>query len=177
MLRGAERDEVFARLVEAEPGWGEYQERTTRTIPVVALVQPPGPPGGGSDGSVADFLKRIHTVFRRELALIRQEVATAGTAGLGAQLRINCLTLCQGLHNHHTGESLGLFPALADQHPELADAIAVLQSEHDQIAVLLEELEKHLSEPSPDLLPQVDRLVDALIAHLDHEEAQLLAYL
>ncbi|MFI7060378.1 nitroreductase/quinone reductase family protein [Kribbella sp. NPDC050124] len=175
VLRDAERDEVFARLVEAEPGWGEYQQRTTRTIPVVALVQPPGPPSSG--GSVADFLKNIHTVFRRELALIRKEVATSGTAGLGAQLRINCLTLCQGLHNHHTGESLGLFPALAEQHPELADVIAGLQSEHDQIAVLLEELEKQLSDPSPDLLSQVDRLIDALNAHLDHEEATLLAYL
>ncbi|MFI6680128.1 nitroreductase/quinone reductase family protein [Kribbella sp. NPDC050470] len=175
VLRDAERDEVFARLVEADAGWGEYQERTTRTIPVVALVQPPGPPS--FTGSVADFLKSIHTVFRRELELIRKEVATSGTAGLGAQLRINCLTVCQGLHNHHTGESLGLFPALADQHPELADTIAVLQSEHDRIAVLLEELEKQLSDPSPDLVSQVDRLIDALNAHLDHEEATLLAYL
>jgi deazaflavin-dependent oxidoreductase (nitroreductase family) len=176
VVTGDERDEVFARLVEAEPGWGEYQARTTRTIPVVALVQPPGPPSGGN-GSLADLLQRIHTAFRRELALIRKEVAVSGRAGLGAQLRINCLALCQGLHNHHTGESAGLFPALAAQHPELADTIAVLQSEHDQIAVLLEELEKQLSDPAPDLLTQVDRLIDALIAHLDHEEAQLLRHL
>jgi deazaflavin-dependent oxidoreductase (nitroreductase family) len=175
VLTAAERDEVFPRLVEADPGWGEYQERTSRTIPVVALVPHPGPPKGG--GSFGETLKLIHTTFRRELALIRKEVATSGTAGLGAQLRINCLTLCQGLHYHHTGESAGLFPALAAQHPELADVIAVLQSEHDQIAVLLEELEKHLSDPSPDLLPQVDRLIGSLTAHLDYEEAKLLPYL
>ncbi|MEI8410384.1 MULTISPECIES: nitroreductase/quinone reductase family protein [unclassified Kribbella] len=175
VLRDAERDEVFARLVEAEPGWGEYQSKTTRTIPVVALVHKPGPPSGG--GSFAELLKLIHTSFRRELALIRKEVATSGTAGLGAQLRINCLTLCQGLHNHHTGESTALFPGLAAQHPELADTIAALQTEHDQIAVLLEELEKQISNPSPDLLPQVDRLITALIAHLDHEEAVLLPHL
>ncbi|MFG1818514.1 nitroreductase/quinone reductase family protein [Kribbella sp. NPDC049174] len=174
VLRDAERDEVFARLVEADRGWGEYQARTTRTIPVVALVAQPGPPAGGS---FAETLKRIHTTFRRELALIRKEVTTSGTAGLGAQLRINCLTLCQALHHHHTGESVALFPALADQHPELADALATLQSEHDQIAVLLEELEKLLSNPSPDLLPQVDRLTAALIAHLDYEEAVLLPHL
>ena len=176
VLRDAERDEVFARLVEADAGWGEYQSRTTRTIPVVALVQQPGPPAGGG-GSFGELLMLIHTTFRRELALIRKEVASSGTAGIGAQLRINCLTLCQGLHNHHTGESAGLFPALAAQHPELAEAIAKLQSEHDQIAVLLEELEKHLSNPSPDLLPQVDRLIAALTAHLDYEEAQLLPHL
>ncbi len=176
VLRDAERDEVFARLVEADPGWGDYQLRTTRTIPVVALVQHPGPPSGGG-GSFAEMLKLVHTALRRELALIRKEVATSGTAGLGAQLCINCLTLCQGLHFHHTGESTALFPALAAQHPELADTIARLQTEHDQIAVLLEELEKQVADPPPDLVAQVDRLVDTLTAHLDYEEAELLPHL
>ena len=169
VLRGAERDEVFARLVEAEPGWGEYQKRTTRTIPVVALVQQPGPP---VNGSFAETLKTIHAAFRRELALIRHEIATSGT--LGAQLRINCLTMCQGLHYHHTGESTALFPALVEQHPELADVIAVLQKEHDQIAVLLAELEQLVD---ANVLDQVDELIAQLNAHLDREEAALLPYL
>ncbi|GAA1675486.1 nitroreductase/quinone reductase family protein [Kribbella yunnanensis] len=175
-LEGAERDEVFARLVEADKGWGEYQAGTTRTIPVIALAQKQiGPPRGS--GSFADLLIRIHTVFRQELALIRKEVATSGTAGIGAQLRVNCLTLCQGLHHHHTGESGGIFPALLEQHPELADEIAVLQSEHDQLAVHLEELEQLLTTPQPDLLPEIDRIVALLTAHLDREEAALLSYL
>ena len=172
VLRDAERDEVFARLVEANPGWGDYQARTTRTIPVVALVPRPGPP---SAGSFAETLKLIHTLFRRELALIRKEVAASGT--LGAQLRINCLTVCQGLHYHHTGESTGLFPAIQAQHPELAEIIAVLQSEHDQIAVLLQDLEHLVSTPAPDLVPKVDTLITQLNAHLDREEAELLPYL
>ncbi|WP_350279544.1 nitroreductase/quinone reductase family protein [Kribbella sp. HUAS MG21] len=170
VLRDAERDEVFARLVEADAGWGEYQKGTTRTLPVVALVSQPGPPSGGS--SFADTLKTIHKAFRRELALIRHEIATSGT--LGAQLRINCLTVCQGLHYHHTGESAGLFPALLAQHPELGDVIAVLQKEHDEIAVLLGELEKLVGS---DLLGQVDELIAQLNAHLDREEAALLPYL
>ncbi|MFK4083769.1 nitroreductase/quinone reductase family protein [Kribbella sp. NPDC020789] len=175
-LAGTERDETFARLVEANPGWGDYQAGTTRTIPVIALTQQQiGPPGGG--GSLADLLIRIHTAFRRELALIRGEVATSGTAGVGAQLRVNCLTLCRGLHHHHTGESNGIFPALLQQHPELADEVAVLQAEHDQLAVHLAELEKLLSTPQPDLLPEVDRIVALLTAHLDREEAALLSYL
>jgi deazaflavin-dependent oxidoreductase (nitroreductase family) len=33
VLHGSERDELFARLSEAEPGWAGYQSRTTRTIP------------------------------------------------------------------------------------------------------------------------------------------------
>ncbi|GAA1113613.1 nitroreductase/quinone reductase family protein [Kribbella jejuensis] len=169
VLRGAERDEVFARLVEADAGWGQYQAAVTRTIPVVALV-PGGPPGGGR-GSLAEALKNIHAAFRRELALIRHEIATSGVAGLGAQLRINCLTLCQGLHYHHTGESTMLFPGLLERHPELADAIAVLQHEHEQIAVLLDQLKQEVS------LAQVDELIAQLNAHLDREEAELLPYL
>ncbi|GAA1599927.1 nitroreductase/quinone reductase family protein [Kribbella hippodromi] len=172
VLRGDERDEVFARLVEAESGWGDYQQRTTRTLPVVALNRQPGPPPGGS---LAEMLKNIHDAFRRELSLVRNEVASAGT--LGAQLRINCLAMCQGLHYHHTGESTGLFPALIAQHPELTEVVGVLQKEHDSIAVLLAELERLVEVPGADVLPQVDELIAQLTAHLDREEAELLPYL
>jgi len=63
------------------------------------------------------------------------------------------------------------------QHPELADVVAVLQSEHDQIAVLLEELERLAATPATEVLPQVDELIAQLNAHLDREEAELLPYL
>lgn len=101
VLEGAERDEAFARAVEADPGWAEYQARADRVIPVVALEQvAAGPPNATSWGAA---LKLIHDAFRRELALIRKEIAQSGP-GLGARLRVNCLTVCQGLHHHHTGE-------------------------------------------------------------------------
>ncbi|MEO3874969.1 nitroreductase family deazaflavin-dependent oxidoreductase [Nonomuraea sp. B12E4] len=34
---GEERDELFAKVVEVAPGYGDYQARTTRVIPVVVL--------------------------------------------------------------------------------------------------------------------------------------------
>lgn len=34
---GDERDRLFAWMVEQAPGFGEYQEKTSRVIPVVAL--------------------------------------------------------------------------------------------------------------------------------------------
>ncbi|WP_300018898.1 nitroreductase family deazaflavin-dependent oxidoreductase [Pseudonocardia sp.] len=34
---GAEREEIWSRVVAAKPGFGEYQEKTTRTIPVLVL--------------------------------------------------------------------------------------------------------------------------------------------
>ena len=36
-VTGEERDELYARQAEALPNFGEYQEKTTRKIPVVAL--------------------------------------------------------------------------------------------------------------------------------------------
>ncbi|MDA2891870.1 nitroreductase family deazaflavin-dependent oxidoreductase [Mycolicibacterium sp. BiH015] len=39
ILEGAERDEVYARQVDAEPQFGEYQAKTERVIPVVELVR------------------------------------------------------------------------------------------------------------------------------------------
>ena len=37
VLSGAERDEVYARQAGLYPGFAEYQEKTDRVIPVVAL--------------------------------------------------------------------------------------------------------------------------------------------
>jgi deazaflavin-dependent oxidoreductase (nitroreductase family) len=37
VLTGAERDEIYQRQAALNPGFAEYQAKTTRTIPVVAL--------------------------------------------------------------------------------------------------------------------------------------------
>ncbi|MGU3498956.1 nitroreductase family deazaflavin-dependent oxidoreductase [Mycobacterium sp. C31M] len=39
VLDGAERDEIYAKQVAAEPQFGDYQHKTTRVIPVVELVR------------------------------------------------------------------------------------------------------------------------------------------
>ncbi|WP_435224161.1 nitroreductase/quinone reductase family protein [Streptomyces sp. Tue6028] len=180
VLERPERDRVFARAVEADPGWAEYQAKTDRVIPVVALRAIPkdGPPQMNA-GSMAEGLKVVHDAFRRELALIREEVTRQG-AQLGAQLRVNCLTLCQGLHNHHTGEGLGIFPMLADRHPRLAPVLDRLRREHEQIAELLEELRRVVAAPGTGpgrVRSDVERLTTALEAHLTYEEEHLIPLL
>ncbi|NGO43326.1 nitroreductase/quinone reductase family protein [Streptomyces ureilyticus] len=207
VLADEERDQLFARAVEAEPGWAEYEAKTDRVIPVVALHEIPsdGPPNLAAS-SMGEALRAIHDVFRRELALIRKEFADAqpGTTALGAQLRVNCLTVCQHLHAHHTHEDAGMFPALAARHPELAPTIERLSQEHEQIAALVEELKAVIDAAGPgsegDPTPvrtdlartdlartelarrelvrkEVDRLTDALEAHLTYEEEQLIPIL
>jgi deazaflavin-dependent oxidoreductase (nitroreductase family) len=180
VLDGDERDRAFARAVESEPGWAEYQAKTDRTIPVVALHEVPvaGPPHINA-GSTGEAIKVVHDAFRRELALIKKElIASDGKATLGAQLRVNCLTFCQGLHNHHTGEDTMLFPFLADRHPELAPTLTRLGEEHERIAALVEDLRRVLTATenagTGAVRAEVERLMAELEAHLDYEEEQLI---
>jgi deazaflavin-dependent oxidoreductase (nitroreductase family) len=178
VLVGEERDRAFARAVESDRGWAAYQEKTERVIPVVALheIARPGPPNINAS-SPGEAIRLVHDVFRRELALIRKEMATGGST-LGAQLRVNCLTFCQGLHNHHSGEDQAMFPFLAERHPEAAPALARLRAEHEHIAALVEELRKALADSDPaSVRSEVTRLTTDLEAHLTYEEEQLLPLL
>ncbi|MEV0617387.1 nitroreductase/quinone reductase family protein [Nonomuraea sp. NPDC050404] len=176
VLEGDERERLFARAVETDPGWGAYEESSGRTLPVVALhAIHAGPP----PGRFGDALITIHDVFRRELALIRREAATSGPR-LAAQLRVNCLTMCQNLHVHHSHEDEHLFPGLKHRYPELTPVLDRLQAEHEVVARLLGELRTLLSAADPDpqvLLAEVNRLTSELEAHLDYEEEQLVPLL
>ncbi|MFF7163930.1 nitroreductase/quinone reductase family protein [Streptomyces sp. NPDC008086] len=181
VLDGEDRDRAFGRAVEADPGWAAYQEKTERVIPVVALyeIAQGGPPNINAS-SMGEAIKVVHDAFRRELALIREEMTTVGGSALGAQLRVNCLTFCAGLHNHHTGEDIGMFPVLADRHPEFAPALARLGEEHERIAELVEDLRRVVSAEDTDpaaARAEVERLTAALEAHLTYEEEQLIPLL
>lgn len=178
ILTGAERDHVFARAVEADPGWAQYQAKTTRVLPIVALAAILGPPRTKAT-SMGAALRLIHDAFRRELGLIRDEVAKSGPT-LGAQLRVNCLTLCAGLHGHHGKEDEAMFPGVGRQRPDLAPALERLRAEHEAIAALLADLRRVLDDPGldqPTLRAGVDRLTMELERHLDYEEEQLIPVL
>jgi deazaflavin-dependent oxidoreductase (nitroreductase family) len=179
VLTGEERDRAFARAVEDDPGWGDYQQRAGRLLPVVALVEVPAGPPDIAAPSPGAALRLVHDGFRRELALVRAEVARSGP-GLGAQLRINCLALCDGVGVHHRNEDVAMFPALARHRPDLAGAVDRLAEEHVRIAALLDELRAVLAADAPDrtaLLAEVDRLTGELEAHLRYEEEQLIPVL
>ncbi|MDH6550391.1 nitroreductase/quinone reductase family protein [Streptomyces sp. SAI-041] len=178
VLTGEERDRAFARAVEADRGWAVYQEKTDRVLPVIALheIARPGPPNINAS-SPGEAIRLVHDVFRRELSLIRTELESGGTT-LGAQLRVNCLTFCQGLHNHHTGEDRAMFPFLADRHPQSRPALDRLRTEHEHIAALVEELREALSGTDlPSVRTEVTRLTTELEAHLTYEEEQLIPLL
>jgi hypothetical protein len=180
VLTGAERDTVFGRAVEADRGWAEYEERSGRRLPVVALTAVPGPPGGPGIDSPGAFLTTVHDTFRRDLALVRAELAAAGPR-LGAQLRLNCLSACHGLHFHHTAEDTHLFPGLGAAHPDLVPVLDRLRAEHDTVATLIGRIEQAVRADGDSggsvVLAEVDALITELEAHLDWEEEQLVPVL
>jgi deazaflavin-dependent oxidoreductase (nitroreductase family) len=179
VLEGAERDRAFARAMETDPGWADYESRSGRTLPVVAVTALPGPPGYPPGTSAGQMLAVVHDAFRRELALIRAEIAGTGSR-LGAQLRVNCLTVCAGLHRHHLGEGTMMFPALARRRPELEPVLRRLHAEHETIAALVARLQELLAADGTGpaaVRAEVERLVDELERHLTYEEEQLIPVL
>ncbi|MFD4242359.1 nitroreductase/quinone reductase family protein [Streptomyces sp. NPDC058525] len=178
---GARRDELFAHVVGVEPGYGEYQERTGRVIPVVALQRTHEAPAG--EGGFAGKLLEVHGWLRAQLALVREQAREAAPGSFGMQLRQHCLAFCHSLDFHHRSEDAGMFPYLAQQHPHLSEFFQRIDAEHRVIARLQEELVAALDGP-PGTGPggggfseRVERLSRELEAHLDSEEAQLLPVL
>ena len=172
VLQGTERAEIWARAVESDPGWAEYQRKTERIIPVVALHPVRT---SYADLPEGDFLQVVHDAFRRDLRLIRDEVAQG--RGLGAQLRVNCLMFCGGMRHHHQNEDGELFPYLRGRHRELAPTLDRLHEQHGVLAGLLDDLQETVTAGAVDLAATVDRLVTSIEAHLDGEEARLVPVL
>ncbi|MEV4970124.1 nitroreductase/quinone reductase family protein [Streptomyces scopuliridis] len=190
---GARRDRLFERVVSVAPGYADYQTATTRTLPVVVL-EPSGAEaaeGPGEIGSFADKLVQIHGWLRAQLRHIQAETdahfaaraAHGGSGeppvpGIGLQLRQHCLAFCQFLTFHHTSEDAYTFPALADRHPHLRDALDRLGEEHRTLARVKDALLALLADittADPERFrAELARLSEELVAHLDYEEESLL---
>ncbi|MER6250821.1 nitroreductase/quinone reductase family protein [Streptomyces sp. NPDC001584] len=179
--QGTRRDELFARIVREEPGYGEYQAHTARVIPVVVLQRTHEAASG--EGGIAGKLLDVHGWLRAQLALVRElareepQGEGAGAASLGLQLRQHCLAFCHALEFHHRSEDAALFPFLEQQHPHMRGFFRRVGSEHRVIARLQEELVRALDSPGAGFSERVGRMSRELEAHLDGEEAQLLPVL
>ena len=192
-LAGAERDEAFAEIVRRQPGYGDYQARTARVLPVVALER------GYADGDaavtdMAAMLLRIHGWLRGQLGQVRvqaEEYFAARAArtgpgappppGLGLQIRQHCLAFCQSLRFHHVSEDEHVLPRLEAEHPELAGVVARLRAEHAVVARIRADLEALLADittADPDRFrADLDRMTAELESHLAYEEEHLIPLL
>jgi iron-sulfur cluster repair protein YtfE (RIC family) len=95
------------------------------------------------------------------------------------ELLLFCHGFCAALTAHHAGEDRELFPAIAEQHPEVHDALHYLRQDHSMIAHLLAGLAAAVARAAPPA--ELDRHLEGLAAimesHFRYEERQLLAVL
>ncbi|WP_137993264.1 nitroreductase/quinone reductase family protein [Streptomyces vilmorinianum] len=180
---GAERDELFATVVAAAPGYAGYQRATDRILPVVALYRIPEDTYTPPDrlDALADELIKIHDWLRSELTALGEGIGARTAPGLTVELRRHCLTFCSAMAVHHGGEDAGLFPYLARTYPEKAEVFARLQAEHGTVARVLDELQAllaRLDEADPEApRAEFDRLRAELETHFAYEEAEVVPLL
>ncbi|MFI8490497.1 nitroreductase/quinone reductase family protein [Streptomyces rubrogriseus] len=188
---GARREELFAHVVRASPGYGDYQARTGRQLPVVVLerAEPEGWEGPREVRTLADKLLEVHTWLRAQLRQVRAEAeahfaapgAVGTPPGLGLRIRQRCLAFCQALEFHHESEDGHLFPGIARHHPHLSGVFDRLADEHRAIARVQGELAALLAGiavAEPDRFrAEVEEMSARLNAHLDYEEEVLLPLL
>ena len=137
-------------------------------------------PSGDRDRALAwdRELTRVHELLRGALVIARASVEDAdGETRLDLDLQTFCVGFCAALDGHHRGEDASLFPALLDEHPDLADVIASLKRDHDMLSHLLGELQNALSSGAE--RAELDRHLDGIDAvmetHFRYEERMLLA--
>jgi deazaflavin-dependent oxidoreductase (nitroreductase family) len=170
-LGGEERDRLYARQAKADPAFAEYEARTTRVIPVVALyrIDPE------RLRALGDELVRIHHGLRTELAAL-----LAGFDGperpLSTQLSERCLTFCAAVHDHHSNETGRGFPLLEDRFPGLTPVLERLRREHDVLAGLRERFQRTLTGAADprEVQAELRGLAAEMEAHFDREEQQLV---
>ncbi|MET9264261.1 nitroreductase/quinone reductase family protein [Amycolatopsis sp. NPDC004079] len=186
--RGAAYERLFAQVVAEAPGYGDYQAKTTREIPVVVLHRIDERVKG-----MGDWLVEVHQWFRSELRALREQAdglvngrATAivrPKPDLAQEMRTHCLSFCTALRRHHVGEDSVVFPSLATQFPALAPAIAQLAEQHHVVARLRDSIRELVDgfvpgESDPGRLrTELERLAGELEAHFDFEEQAVVTAL
>jgi deazaflavin-dependent oxidoreductase (nitroreductase family) len=185
VLDGAERDRFYELQCANSPAFREYQERTTRKIPVVALYPLDLSENPERNRMIGEQLIAGHNALRAELRRVRADIealpggnaAVLPVANLAEQLRQHCLSYCYGLQLHHIRED-GAFSAFEQHLPHLIPAISRLRSEHQRVAQALADLEALLSRGGTGdvalLRTELDHVISGLEEHFTYEEEQLL---
>ncbi|MER5485721.1 nitroreductase/quinone reductase family protein [Streptomyces sp. NPDC002812] len=188
-----ERDRLFSEIAAQQPGYGEYQTKTDRIIPVVALH--PIDLGPDRVKHLGDELVELHGWLRGELTDLRRridavvegradDIAPQAEGGNPlAELRSHCLDFCHALNVHHTGEDIGAFPVLRERFPALEPVLERFAEEHKVVADLQNRIKELVEDFAPDrddpvrLREEVADLANRLEAHFDDEERQLVTAL
>ncbi|TCB97610.1 hemerythrin domain-containing protein [Micromonospora zingiberis] len=125
-------------------------------------------------------LRRVHDRLRDALTLTRDALAVGVPAEPATRdLLLFCHGFCAALTAHHEGEDRDLFPAIAEQHPDLRDTLYQLRQDHSMIAHLLAGLQAAVLRAAPpvELNRHLEGLAAIMESHFRYEERQLLTVL
>jgi hemerythrin-like domain-containing protein len=125
----------------------------------------------------------VHRVFRRELAALPDLVrgVEAGDDGRTRIVADHIDLILTGLHIHHTGEDIGLWPLL-EQRAHAPELVGLMEAQHEGIATAVRvaamQVQAWPSQPDDaagdQLATTLDGLHTAVVEHLDLEEAEVL---
>jgi hemerythrin-like domain-containing protein len=126
----------------------------------------------------------VHRAFRRELAVIPPLVrdVAPGDVRRAVVLDRHIRLALTGLHLHHTGEDLLLWPTLLERAAPSAELIHRMEAQHHRVEDLVDRLplalDRWVAEARPAVGEEVAGTLDdlrvALVEHLDDEEAHIL---
>ncbi|AGL19777.1 hemerythrin HHE cation binding domain-containing protein [Actinoplanes sp. N902-109] len=121
-------------------------------------------------------LRTVHARLRQALSVTGQAL-DAGTPAEPAtrDLLLFCHGFCAALTAHHKGEDNHLFPAIAEQYPQLLDTLRRLRQDHSMIAHLLGGLQAAVarSDPPEALRRHLEGIAAIMESHFRFEERQL----
>ncbi len=125
-------------------------------------------------------LRSVHDRLREALAVTRQALAAGEPVGPATRdLLLFCHGFCAGLTAHHEGEDRHLFPAIAEQYPQLRDTLHQLRQDHSMIAHLVAGLQAAVVRTAPpaELHRHLEGVAAIMESHFGYEERRLLTVL
>ncbi|MFY1690595.1 hemerythrin domain-containing protein [Plantactinospora sp. WMMB782] len=125
-------------------------------------------------------LRRVHGRLREALSVSQQALADGEPAEPATrELLLFCHGFCAALNAHHEGEDRDLFPAIAQQHPELRETLRQLRQDHSMIGHLLAGLQAAVDRAAPqaELERHLEGVAAIMESHFRYEERQLLTVL
>ncbi|GIG86407.1 hypothetical protein Pen02_13430 [Plantactinospora endophytica] len=125
-------------------------------------------------------LRRVHGRLREALRVTREAVADGEPAEPATrELLLFCHGFCTALSAHHEGEDRELFPAIAEQFPELRETLRYLRQDHSMIEHLLSGLQAAVTRAAPpkELNRHLEGVAAIMESHFRYEERQLLVVL
>lgn len=125
-------------------------------------------------------LRAVHDRLRAALTMTSEALEAGAPAEPATRdLLLFCHGFCAALTAHHQGEDGLLFPAIAERHPQLRDALHYLSQDHSMIAYLLTALEAAVARaaPPPELLRHLEGVAAIMESHFRYEERHLLSVL